>query len=117
MKTTIKLEELGIFIGSIYFIYLLNLEISWWAYILLFFSPDIGMIGYAINSYIGAIIYNIFHHKGIAILIGMLGILLKNEYLELIGLILIAHSSFDRVLGYGLKYFFGFKYTHLGKMK
>lgn len=31
-----------------------------------------------------------------------------------IGIVMFAHSSFDRVLGYGLKYCDNFKNTHLG---
>jgi hypothetical protein len=31
-----------------------------------------------------------------------------------LGLIFLAHSSFDRAAGYGLKYFDGFNHTHLG---
>ncbi len=35
-------------------------------------------------------------------------------FLQLIGLVLLAHSSFDRVFGYGLKFADSFKNTHLG---
>jgi hypothetical protein len=31
-----------------------------------------------------------------------------------VGLIFMAHSCFDRVAGYGLKYFDSFDHTHLG---
>jgi hypothetical protein len=34
----------------------------------------------------------------------------------LAGIILFAHSSMDRLFGYGLKYFTGFSDTHLGKI-
>lgn len=33
---------------------------------------------------------------------------------ELAGAILFAHSSLDRILGYGLKHFDSFRNTHLG---
>jgi hypothetical protein len=33
------------------------------------------------------------------------------------GTLLFTHASFDRILGYGLKYFDSFKHTHLGWMK
>jgi hypothetical protein len=39
---------------------------------------------------------------------------LKNEWLQISGIILFGHSSMDRSLGYGLKLNEGFKYTHLG---
>jgi hypothetical protein len=34
--------------------------------------------------------------------------------LALAGVIMLGHSSFDRVLGYGLKYGDSFRHTHLG---
>ncbi len=116
MKSILKLEELAMWLGSIYCIYLLHFDMAWWAYILLFFTPDIGMMGYIVNPYVGAITYNLFHHKGIAILVGMIGIVFANSYLQFGGLILFSHSSFDRIVGYGLKYITGFKNTHLGKI-
>jgi len=35
---------------------------------------------------------------------------------QLIGIILFSHASMDRIMGYGLKYDKGFKYTHLGEI-
>jgi hypothetical protein len=34
--------------------------------------------------------------------------------MQLIGVIMFSHAAFDRLLGYGLKYEEGFKFTHLG---
>jgi hypothetical protein len=78
--------------------------------------PDLSMIGYLINNKVGAICYNIFHHKGLAIAIYIIGSYLHSEALQLAGLILFGHSSMDRMMGYGLKYFEGFKFTHLGEI-
>ena len=114
MKLTLKIEELAMLLLGIWAFSLLNY--SWWWFAALFFLPDIGMLGYLINDKAGAFCYNIFHHKGIAIILGILGILLQIEGLQLTGIILFAHSSFDRVLGYGLKYEKGFKFTHLGEI-
>jgi hypothetical protein len=44
------------------------------------------------------------------------GIYLSNELIQLCGIILFSHAAFDRVLGYGLKYEKGFKFTHLGEI-
>lgn len=60
--------------------------------------------------------YNVFHHKGLAILLYILGIYLRNEYLQLAGIMLFGHSSVDRILGNGLKYTDSFNNTHLGKI-
>lgn len=78
--------------------------------------PDIGMLGYLGGNKIGAFSYNLFHHKGIAIVIYLLGLYLVLPIVQLIGIILFSHASFDRALGYGLKYDKGFKFTHLGSI-
>ncbi len=114
MKTTIQLEEIAMLGLGIYLFSLLSYP--WWVFLVLFLAPDIGMIGYVLNNKIGALCYNIFHHKGIAILVYIAGIYLLNDVLQLSGIILFAHSAFDRILGYGLKYEKGFKFTHLGEI-
>lgn len=74
------------------------------------------MLGYLINNKIGAFTYNLFHHQLVAIVITGIGMLLQLPYVELAGLVLLGHSSLDRVMGYGLKFTTGFKVTHLGTM-
>ena len=114
MKTVIKLEELGLFILGIYLFSLLNYQ--WWWFLVLILAPDFSMIGYAVSNKIGALSYNLFHHKGIAILLYLIGCYLQIEEMQLIGIILFSHSAMDRIFGYGLKYEKGFKYTHLGEI-
>ncbi|GGW78490.1 DUF4260 domain-containing protein [Salegentibacter mishustinae] len=114
MKITLALEEfamlmLGIFVFS-------RLDFAWWWFLVLFFTPDFGMLGYLFNNRISAFIYNLFHHKGLAILIWFLGFYVQSEVFQLIGVILFSHAAFDRILGYGLKYEKGFKFTHLGEI-
>ena len=75
------------------------------------------MLGYLVNSKVGATCYNIFHHKGIAIAVVGIGYFMKIEVVLAIGILLFAHSSFDRMMGYGLKYNSSFNDTHLGKLK
>jgi hypothetical protein len=72
------------------------------------------MLGYLVNTKIGAVTYNLFHHKAVAGILIILGIILTNNYLILVGLLFLAHSSFDRILGYGLKYRDNFKHTNIG---
>jgi len=114
MKTVIKLEELGLFILGIYLFSLLNYQ--WWWFLVLILAPDFSMLGYAVSNKIGALSYNLFHHKGIAILLYLIGCYLQIEEMQLIGIILFSHSAMDRIFGYGLKYEKGFKYTHLGEI-
>ena len=114
MGTILKLEELMMFVLGIYLFGLLPYE-GWW-FLVLILAPDIGMVGYLFGNTIGATVYNLFHHKGVAILVYLVGAYLSLSLLQLIGVILFAHSALDRTLGYGLKYNKGFKYTHLGEI-
>jgi hypothetical protein len=114
MKTVIKLEELGLFIFGIYLFSLLDYK--WWWFLIWILVPDFSMIGYVFNAKAGAFLYNLFHHRGIAVLVYVLGCYLKTEAVQLTGVILFSHSSMDRIFGYGLKYETGFKYTHLGEI-
>jgi hypothetical protein len=92
------------------------LPYDWWWFLVLLLLPDIGMIGYFFGNKTGAFVYNVFHHKGIALVIYLFGVYLVNPLIQLIGIILFAHSAMDRIMGYGLKYDKGFKYTHLGEI-
>lgn len=116
MKTLLKLEEAAMTAASLYFLSLHSLGLSVWLWVLLFFTPDIGMLGYTLGHRIGAFSYNIFHHKGVAIALMAIGYFFQSEVLLAIGILLFAHSSFDRIWGYGLKYTSGFKNTHLGQL-
>ena len=114
MEKIIKLEELGLLLLGIY---LFNqLEYAWWWFLVLILAPDFSMIGYLFGNRIGAICYNIAHHRGIAIVLYFVGIYTSTTILQLLAVILFAHSAMDRMLGYGLKYEKGFKYTHLGEI-
>jgi hypothetical protein len=112
MKNIIKLEETAMFGIAVYALYILHAE--WWCYPLMIFGPDIGLIGYAVSNTVGAGLYNLFHHKGLAIVIFAIGIYIGIPMLEITGAILFGHSSMDRMFGYGLKFNRGFKYTHMG---
>lgn len=92
-------------------------DYSWWVFLALILAPDIGMLGYVISTKVGAVVYNIFHHKGIAIAILCLGWYFKKPIVELSGIILFGHASMDRIFGYGLKFSDSFKHTHLGELK
>ncbi|MEO8405436.1 MAG: DUF4260 domain-containing protein [Chitinophagaceae bacterium] len=117
MKHILQLEELAQLALGIAALYFIPVHIAWWIWPFLFLSPDISFTGYAFNTKAGAVVYNLFHHKGIAITIAAAGFFLKNDSLLFIGALLFSHSSFDRVLGYGLKYGDSFNHTHLGWKK
>ncbi len=112
MKNILKLEELGMFAFSILLFTMLGY--SWWLFLLLILAPDISMFGYLINPKVGSITYNLFHHKGVAVLLYLWGVYTYSSVLLIAGIILFGHSSLDRVLGFGLKFGDAFKHTHLG---
>ena len=117
MKTILKSEEAAMTAIAIYLLTIYNLHLSFWIWAILFFTPDIGMLGYLVNTKVGAVTYNFFHHKGIALALGASGYYFHNDVMVAIGILLFAHSSFDRMLGYGLKYQDSFKNTHLGSLE
>ncbi|WP_291910568.1 DUF4260 domain-containing protein [Chitinophaga sp. CB10] len=116
MKKLLQAEEIALTAVSIYLLSKFNLGLSVWVWIPLFLAPDLSMLGYLVNTRVGAWCYNIFHHRGVAVAVAGAGYLAGVPVLLTAGLLLLAHSSFDRMLGYGLKYNDDFQHTHLGKI-
>ncbi|HUI89681.1 MAG TPA: DUF4260 domain-containing protein [Anaerolineales bacterium] len=112
MKILLKLEALALWGLSICLFS--RLDYAWWWYPLLFFVPDLSMVGYVFGARLGALVYNVIHHHALAIGLYILGFALGIPALQLSGVVLLGHSSLDRVLGYGLKYPDSFQNTHLG---
>jgi hypothetical protein len=112
MQTLLKLEEVALFVLALYLYS--YLPYAWWIYAVLFLAPDLGALGYLVNTRIGAMSYNLFHHRLIAVGCYLAGSVLAQPFLQFIGLLLFGHISFDRAVGYGLKYPDSFKHTHLG---
>ncbi len=112
MTTLLKLEELGVFFFSIFLF--LSLPYPWWLFPVLLFAPDLSMLGYFANPAVGALTYNLIHHRAVALTLYVSGVLIHLPLLSLAGVIMLAHASLDRVFGYGLKYSDAFAHTHLG---
>jgi len=130
MKNLLRLEELAQFLLCLGV--LISADVPWWLYPLLLIGPDIGMLGYLVNARVGAITYNILHHKGVAVALTATAGAMQtyfpvltvweawDEILFFTGIILFGHASLDRIFGYGLKFGDSFQHTHLGwigKMK
>lgn len=114
MNNLIKLEQIALFAFSIFLFSYTNF--AWWWFPLLILLPDISMLGYLKNPKTGALLYNFFHHQALALLVLCLGWQTGNDSLYLAGIILLGHSSMDRIFGYGLKYSDAFNHTHLGRI-
>lgn len=126
MKNLLRLEELAQFLFCLVSL-IVSQEAPWWTILLLLLGPDISMLGYLVSPRVGAIGYNLFHHKGLAIVLVMLGFyasllsifghLSTTIYwygFVIAGIILYGHASMDRIFGYGLKFGDNFHHTHLG---
>ena len=120
MKTLLRLEELAQLLFVI--LVLVMKSVAWWIYLVLFIGPDIGMLGYLVNTRVGGVCYNLTHHKGIGMMLMLLGLLAEvgnmltdvQSGFFLAGLIIYGHSCMDRMLGYGLKFGDHFQHPHLG---
>ncbi len=112
MRNLLKTEEVGLFLLSIYLFS--RMDLAWWVYPVLLLAPDLGMLGYLFGPRIGSIAYNTTHHRGLASLFYIAGMILPAPWMALAGVIMLGHSSLDRALGYGLKYSDSFQHTHLG---
>lgn len=113
-KLLLHLEGLAFLIAAI--LAYAHLGGSLWMFLLLLFVPDVGMVGYFINTRIGAWLYNIVHFyatPGVLLAAALsAGWLLGVQ----IALIWVAHIAMDRTVGYGFKYTTQFKDTHLGRL-
>ena len=90
-----------------------HLQYSWLFFALLFFAPDLSMLGYLINPRIGAATYNFAHTLTLALALLLASYVGHWHQATAIALVWVAHIALDRLLGYGLKYPTAFKDTHL----
>ena len=125
MKNLLRLEEL-LMLGLALFLFS-KLDYGWGWYVLLFLTPDLSMLGYLMDPRLGSWTlrhaqggaYNLIHHKGLSVALYVLGSLLPTSGAVLMFVAPKApfgHSSFDRVMGYGLKHEDAFQNTHLGRI-
>lgn len=92
-------------------------DFPWYWLPITFIIFDISMIGYLINSYYGALLYNAVHSLIGPTLLTLIYILIGNQPAILfVVLVWLFHIFVDRALGYGLKHRKGFGHTHLGKV-
>jgi hypothetical protein len=87
---------------------------SWLLFALLLFVPDVGMLGYLVDTRIGAIAYDLFHTLVAPTVLLVAGVATDTITLTAVAIIWFAHIGLDRALGYGLKYADAFQHTHLG---
>jgi hypothetical protein len=89
----------------------------WWLFLALFFAPDLSMLGYLINTKVGAVCYNVVHSYFLPLALATLAMVLGRSNALPYLFIWFAHIGFDRALGFGLKYPTAFGRTHLGSAR
>ena len=114
LRTLLRLEGITLFAGMtlLYAVW----DGSWWVYAILFFAPDVSFVGYLAGPKAGAIIYNAAHSYLAPVALMTTGFALSSPLVLSIAMIWLAHIGFDRALGFGLKYFAGVAFTHLGRI-
>jgi hypothetical protein len=86
----------------------------WGFFALLFLAPDVSLVGYLRSTnQASAVFYNLVHCYVLPLMLGLVawerGSVLEGQ----LALIWMAHISFDRCLGYGLKFPGSFRDTHI----
>jgi hypothetical protein len=80
----------------------------------LFLVPDVSLLGYLRPAnQTSAAFYNLVHCYVLPLVLGLLAWERGGVLGGQIALIWMAHISFDRCLGYGLKFPESFRYTHI----
>ena len=111
MAWGLRVEELALFFAGLWVWHVLAQD--WGLFLLWFLAPDLSMLGFVLSQRIGTVAYNVVHHRGLALLVAGYGAVTATEWMLLTGIILFTHIALDRVFGFGLKYFSGFRHTHL----
>lgn len=107
----LRVEGLALFLGAIA-AYVYRQE-NGWVFLALLFTPDLSMIGYLVNTKVGALTYNLVHTYALPMAMLAVGLVFGVNVIVPVALIWLAHIGMDRTVGYGLKYATSFKDTHL----
>ena len=114
VKAFLRLE--GIAGAALSAVFYARTGASWWHFAALWLLPDLSMLGYLAGPRWGARIYNAIHSYVTPATLAVSALLLGSPALLPYALIWMNHIAVDRLLGYGLKYPAGFKYTHLNTL-
>jgi hypothetical protein len=110
----LRIEGLAVLAGAVLAYH--SAGASWWLFAVLFFVPDVTMIGYLGGRSAGATVYNVGHTYATPAALLAFSFSSGHTLGQAIAVIWIAHIGFDRMAGYGLKYAASFSATHLGGM-
>jgi len=114
VRILLRLE--GLAAAAISAVFYAHIGASWWFFAALWLAPDLSMLGYLAGPRWGARIYNAIHSYLPPATLAVTALCCKAPHRCRSALIWINHIGVDRLLGYGLKYADGFKWTHLGQI-
>lgn len=114
VKRLLQLEGLAVLLLCSMAYAQYGMALGWGMAALLFFAPDLALLGYAANAKLGAALYNATHSYTGPLLLLAAALALSEPTATAVAIVWTAHIGFDRALGYGLKYAAGFRFTHLG---
>jgi Domain of unknown function (DUF4260) len=109
-----RVEGAILVVVGLAFVWHANDIIPWWGALLIFFAPDLSFAAYLLGPRVGAFCYNAVHIYAFGAALLAIGLMMPMPLLAVLGALWLAHSGFDRMLGYGLKSPEGFSVTHLG---
>jgi hypothetical protein len=112
VRVWLRTESLAAFVLSA--LLYARLGQKWWIFAALFLVPDLSMLGYLLNSKIGAACYNVVHSYFAPLALAAAALATNHQAILPFLCIWTAHIALDRALGYGLKYPTAFSHTHLG---
>jgi hypothetical protein len=113
-KILLHLEGLAVAVAAV--IYYIDQDYGLLAFIALLMVPDVGILGYLVNSSLGGQTYNLTHTYIVPLILLLAGLLNDWDLGVQLGLIWLVHMGADRALGFGLKYPTEFKDTHMNRV-
>ncbi len=113
MQAFLRLE--GLAAAALSAVFFARTGASWWLFAALWLAPDLSLLAYLGGPKLGASIYNAIHSYVTPATLAVTALLLQSPALLPYALIWMNHIAIDRLLGFGLKYPEGFKFTHLSK--
>lgn len=111
-----RVEGLIIFVIGVALFWHWREVMPWWAVLPIFLAPDLSFFGYLLGPRAGAFCYNAVHIYAFGAALLAIGLVLPSPLVAALGALWLAHSGFDRLLGYGLKSPESFNVTHLGRI-
>lgn len=110
-RSILRVEGIAVFAAASAAYFLLDGPL--WLYAVLFFVPDLGMIGYVASPRVGSLTYNLVHTYVLPLALLGFGVWQAVPLAVLVAAVWTAHIGFDRGFAFGLKFRSEFGATHL----